>query len=112
MNFPLKDVLYILGMFATGYGAFLTTRFKLKEHMSEKLSIFQKDLSSQVTDLRKEDKETEKNLQQQITELKLQLKDLQRKDDLQQQVIDQIGGNMDNLIPKLAEAVNRKEVVS
>jgi len=112
MDFSLKDVLYILGIFASGFGAFLATRHGLKEYMRDKLDSLQKDLTNQITQLRKEDKNAEDKLQKQITDLRLELKDLQSRDELQQQVIDQIGKNMDNLIPKLIEATKLKVQVN
>jgi len=112
MDFSLKDVLYIIGIFASGFGVFLSTRHGLKEYIRDKIEIFQKEMTSNITELRKEDKEAEKNILAEITKLKLELKDLQKKDELQQQVIDQIGGNMNTLIPKLVEATKSKEHVS
>jgi hypothetical protein len=87
MKMDLKDILYILGIVVSGVVAFLTTRHKMKEYVRDK------------TD----------SLKDEIYELKLKHQELKSKDDLQQQVIDQIGKQIDTLLPKLMEAVNSKK---
>ena len=88
MKFEVKDVLYILGIVASAIVAFLGSRHNMKEYIRDK---------------------TEK-LKDEVHDLKLKHQELKSKDDLQQQVIDQIGKQIDTLLPKLMEAVNSKKV--
>lgn len=87
MEFGLKDVLYIVGIVASTLISFLGTRHKLKEYIRDKNDI----------------------LKDQINDLKVKLQEQKSRDDLQQQVIDQIGKQMDNLIPKLLEGLQHKK---
>jgi len=87
MEFGLKDVLYLVGIAASAIISFLGTRHKMKEYIRDK------------NDLLKDD----------INDLKVKLQEQKSKDDLQQQVIDQIGKQMDNLIPKLVGELKHKE---
>jgi gas vesicle protein len=48
-------------------------------------------------------------LKDDINELKIKHQELKSKDDLQQLVLDQIGKQIDELLPKLVEAVNSKK---
>jgi hypothetical protein len=77
----LKDALYIGGIIVSAIISFLGTRHKLKDYFKDE-----------------------------IHSLELQLKDLNFKDDLQQQVIDQIGKQMDVLVPKLIDALNERKI--
>ncbi len=85
-GFGFRDVAYIVGILLTGVITFLSTRHKIKELIRDKHD---------------ESKE-------QINNLKLEMKDLKTKDELQQQVIDQIGKQMEDLIPKLLNALSAK----
>jgi len=87
MEFGLKDILYIVGIAVSALGTFLGTRHKLKEYIRDKND----------------------ELRNKLHNLELQLKDQKSKDDLQQQVIDQIGKQMDDLVPKLIEALNERK---
>jgi hypothetical protein len=87
MEFGLKDILYILGIVVSALGTFLGTRHKLKEYIRDKND----------------------DIRIKLHDLELQLKDQKSKDDLQQQVIDQIGSQMDTLVPKLIEALNERK---
>ena len=87
MEFSLKDVLYIVGIIASAIISFLGTRHKLKEYV----------------------RDTNEGLKNKIHETELKLSDLRSKDTLQQQVIDQIGKQMDELVPKLIEALNERK---
>ena len=60
---------------------------------------------------RKEVSNKFENIQKEITDLKLELKNLENRDELQQVVIDSIGKNMNELIPKLFEVAKYKERV-
>lgn len=82
----LRDYLYIGGIILTGVVTFISTRHKLKEHIRDKHD----------------------ELKEQINQLKLEMKDLKSKDDLQQQVIDQMSRTNEELIPKLLNALNGK----
>lgn len=82
----LRDYLYIGGIILTGVVTFISTRHKLKEHIRDKHD----------------------DLKEQINQLKLEMKDLKSKDDLQQQVIDQMSKTNEELIPKLLNALNGK----
>lgn len=79
MEFGLRDLLYIVGIAASGIISFLGTRHKLKEYI--------RDRNEQLT--------------KQVHDLELKHTELKFKDELQQQVIDQIGKQMDSLVPKL-----------
>jgi len=87
MEFGLRDLLYIVGIVASGIISFLGTRHKLKEYIRDKNDL----LTKKVHDL--EIKHTE----------------LKFKDELQQQVIDQIGKQMDSLVPKLVEELQERK---
>lgn len=87
MEFEIKDVLYIIGIVASAIISFLGTRHKLKEYIRDKNDI----------------------LKEQLNDLKIQLTEQKAKDELQQQVIDQIGKQMDSLIPQLIESLNHKK---
>jgi mannitol-specific phosphotransferase system IIBC component len=87
MEFGLKDVLYIVGIVASALISFLGTRHKLKEYIRDKNDA----------------------IKDQINDLKIKLQEQKSKDDLQQQVIDQIGKQMDVLIPKLIGQLNHKK---
>lgn len=87
MEFQLKDLLYIIGIVASAVIAFLSSRYKLKEYA--------RDLNDGLKD--------------EINNLKLSLQEQKSKDDLQQQVIDQIGKQMDDLIPKLINEIKNKK---
>jgi hypothetical protein len=101
MNFDLKDMFYIIGILATGLSTFFATKYGLKEYVRDNLDS-----------LRKENKEFEEKIQEQITSVKLDLKGLSSNYENQQQIIDQIYKNNNNLIDKLIEAVNKKEQVN
>jgi hypothetical protein len=87
MEFGLKDLLYIIGIVASGIISFLGTRHKMKEYIRDK----NESITKKVHDL--EIKHTE----------------LKSRDELQQQVIDQIGKQMDTLVPKLIEELNKRK---
>jgi hypothetical protein len=87
MEFGLRDLLYIVGIVVSGLISFLGTRHKLKEYIRDKNEL----LTKKVHDL--EIKHTE----------------LKFKDELQQQVIDQIGKQMDSLVPKLIEELQERK---
>jgi BMFP domain-containing protein YqiC len=86
MEFGIKDVLYIIGIVVSASVSFLGTRHKLKEYIRDKND----------------------ELKDKIHNLELQLNNQKAKDDLQQQVIDQIGQQMNSLIPKLLKAIQYK----
>lgn len=88
-NFGLKDGLYCLGIIITAIVTFLGTKHKLKEHIRDGHDILKND----------------------IHQLKLDMKDLKHRDELQQQVIEQTGKQIDGLIPKLFDALNQKNNV-
>lgn len=79
MTFELKDLLYIIGIVASTIISFLGTRHNMKEYIRDK------------NDKLKDD----------VNDIKLEMKDLKSKDELQQQIIDQIGKQMDSLIFEL-----------
>ncbi|NOZ46222.1 MAG: hypothetical protein GXO79_05505 [Chlorobi bacterium] len=87
MEFELKDVFYIAGIAVTALGTFLGTKHNLKDYIRDK----------------------SENLKDKIHSLELKLNEQKAKDDLQQQVIDQIGKQMDTLVPKLIEALNKRQ---
>lgn len=87
MEFGLKDMLYIIGIVVSAIISFLGTRHKLKEYIRDKNDL----------------------LKEQINDLKLSLQEQKSKDDLQQQVIDQIGKQMDSLIPHLIDELKHKK---
>lgn len=90
MEFALKDILYIFGIIISGIVVFFKTKHGIKEYVRDHID----------------------NTTKEITSLKLQIKDLQNKDELQQQVIDQIGNNNNALIPVLVEALKQKQQVN
>ena len=87
MEFEIKDVMYIAGIVASAIISFLGTRHKLKEYVRDKNDV----------------------IKEKISDLRVQLTEQKAKDDLQQQVIDQIGKQMDKLIPQLIEALKHKK---
>ncbi|MBR9923073.1 MAG: hypothetical protein GYB31_19775 [Bacteroidetes bacterium] len=87
MEFGLKDLLYIIGIVVSAVISFLSTRYKIKEYIRDKID----DLKSE------------------ITELKLSHSRLSSKDELQQQVLDQIGKQVDKLIPQLINELKEKK---
>jgi hypothetical protein len=86
-SFTIKDYLYIGGIVLTGVVTFITTRHKIKEYVRDKFD----ELRGKQYD----------------QELKIQK--LESKDDLQQQVIDEIRKQTDNLIPLLLDALKHKK---
>jgi hypothetical protein len=82
-----KDIIYICGIVIAAITTFLTTKFQLKEYTRDKFD----------------------SLKDEISDLRLKIKDLEAKDGLQQQVIDQFGKQIEDLIPKLMDAINKKE---
>ncbi|WP_203293513.1 hypothetical protein [Luteirhabdus pelagi] len=87
MEFGLKDLFYIIGIVVSAVISFLGTRHRLKEYIRDKNDLLKDEINS----------------------LKLKLQEQKSRDDLQQQVIDQIGKQMDELIPKLVEEVKHKK---
>lgn len=87
MEFGLKDVLYIVGIVVSTLITFFGTRHGLKEYIRDKND----------------------ELKDEINNLKVKLQEQKAKDDLQQQVIDQIGKQMDSLIPKLIGRLQQKK---
>ncbi len=87
MEFELKDVLYIVGIVVSTLITFFGTRHGLKDYIRDKND----------------------ELKEQISDLKITLQEQKSKDDLQQQVIDQIGKQMDDLIPKLIGRLELKK---
>lgn len=88
MEFGLRDLLYIVGIVVSTLITFFATRYGLKEYVRDKYD----------------------GLKDQIHDLKMKLQEHKAKDDLQQQVIDQIGKQMDELIPKLISQLEDKKV--
>jgi hypothetical protein len=88
MEFGLRDLLYIVGIVVSTLITFFATRHGLKEYVRDKYD----------------------GLKDQIHDLKMKLQEHKAKDDLQQQVIDQIGKQMDELIPKLISQLEDKKV--
>jgi hypothetical protein len=86
-SFGIKDVIYICGIVVSMIATFLTTKHNLKEYIRDKHD----------------------ELKDQMNQMKLETANLKAKDDLQQQVIDQIGKQMEGLIPKLVDAIKEKE---
>ena len=87
MTFDIKDLIYIGSLIASVLITFFGTKHSIKEYVRDK-----------VDDLRKE-----------LSDLKVKHQELKSKDDLQQLVIDQIGKQIDELIPKLVDALKQKE---
>ena len=87
MEFGIKDILYIVGIVVSALVSFLGTRHKLKEYIRDKND----------------------NLKERIHQIEMKLNEQKAKDDLQQQVIDQIGKQMDTLIPMLLEAIKERK---
>jgi mannitol-specific phosphotransferase system IIBC component len=87
MEFGIKDILYIVGIVVSALVSFLGTRHKLKEYIRDKND----------------------SLKDKIHQIEIKLNEQKAKDDLQQQVIDQIGKQMDNLIPMLLEAIKERK---
>lgn len=87
MEFGLRDILYIVGIVVSTLFTFFGTRHGLKEYIRDKND----------------------DLKEQINDLKIKLQEHKAKDDLQQQVIDQIGKQMDELIPKLISQLEDKK---
>ena len=87
IEFVLKDVLYIIGIILSAVISFLSTRYGLKEYIRDKNDL----------------------LKEEINQLKLKLQEQKSKDDLQQQVIDQIGAQMAVLVPRLVDELKQKK---
>ena len=87
MEFEIKDVIYIVSIVSSTIITFLGTRHKMKEYIRDKHDA----------------------LKDQLHTLNLKLQEQKSKDDLQQQVIDQIGKQMNDLIPKLIDQVETKK---
>lgn len=87
MEFGLRDLLYIIGIVVSTLITFFGTRHGIKEYVRDKHDC----------------------LKDQIHDLKIKLQEHKAKDDLQQQVIDQIGKQMDELIPKLISQIEDKK---
>lgn len=87
MEFELKDVIYIVGIVTSVLISHFTTRHGLKEYTRDKYD----------------------ELKDHLSDLKLELSKQKAKDDLQQQVIDQIGQQTKDLIPKLLEILKHKK---
>lgn len=85
--FGSKDVLYIVGYAATIVATFLITKHGIRDYVRDKYD----------------------QLKDEITQIKIENKELKSRDDLQQQVIDQLRKQLEDLIPKLVEAIKRKE---
>ena len=87
MEFGLRDLIYIVGIVVSTLITFFGTRHGLKEYIRDKHD----------------------GLKDQIHDLRIKLQEHKAKDDLQQQVIDQIGKQMDDLIPKLISQLEDKK---
>lgn len=87
MNFEIKDLIYTIGIVVSAVISFLGTRHKMKEYIRDKND----------------------ELKNEIIELKSKGQELKFKDELQQQVIDQIGKQIDELITKLISEINHKK---
>ncbi|MCC6182511.1 MAG: hypothetical protein IT237_11825 [Bacteroidia bacterium] len=85
-GFGTKDIIYIISGIVAVVVTFLGTKHKLKEDIRDNNDVLNKD----------------------IHKLQLEMKDLKHRDELQQQVIDQIGKQIDGVIPKLFEVLNQK----
>ncbi|MGQ1787488.1 hypothetical protein [Saccharicrinis sp. GN24d3] len=90
MEFGLKDVVYLIMMAGGILASFLGTRHKLKEYIRDRAE----------------------GLQKEVHRLELQISDLKKKDELQQQVIDTVGDQMKELIPAILSALKQKEQVN
>ena len=88
MNFEIKDLIYIIGIVVSAVISFLGTRYKMKEYIRDKIDEIKKEINE-------------------INKTHLELK---FKDELQQQVLDQIGKQIDELIPKLVDGLNNKKL--
>lgn len=86
MTLDLKDLLYIVGIVASAIISFLGTRHKMKEYIRDKSD----------------------NLKEEVSNIKLEMKDLKAKDELQQQIIDQVGKQMDSLVYELMNQLKDK----
>ena len=86
MEFGTKDLLYILGIIIAGIVTFYSTKHGIKEYARDKFD----------------------ELKDEIHHLKVAHEKLKGKDDLQQQVIDQIGKQINELLPSLLNAVKSK----
>jgi len=87
MEFGIRDLLYIVGIVVSTLITFFGTRHGLTEYIRDKHD----------------------GLKDQIHDLKINLREHKAKDDLQQQVLDQIGKQMDELIPKLISQLEDKK---
>lgn len=85
-HFTSKDFIYIIGIIVAAVTTFFSTRYNIKSEIRDK-----------GDDLMKE-----------IVHLRLEMKDLKNRDDLQQQVIDQMSKQNEDLIPKLLNLLNTK----
>lgn len=88
MEFQLRDVLYVVGLAVSVVITFFSARYGVKEYTRDKCEDLKKDIS----------------------DLKLRIKDLESKDNLQQQILDQLGEHTKELIPKLMDMINYKKV--
>ena len=84
MEFELKDGLYILGIVISAIIAFLGTKYRLKEYIRDKYD----------------------ELKDQINILKIELEKQKSKDDLQQQIIEQIGKQITDINLQLVGKLN------
>lgn len=79
MSFEIKDVLLIIGIVVSTLATFFSTRHNMKEYVRDKIDEHKKESVSKNGEFNKE-----------IMDLKLNLKDLENKDNSQQQAIDQL----------------------
>lgn len=86
-SFNIKDVIYIVGIVSAAVTTFFVTKHGIKDYMRDKYD----------------------SLFREMQEMKLSMKDLEHKDELQQQVIDQISKNIDDVNTKLFDALNKRE---
>ena len=87
MKIELRDVIYIFGIIVSAIITFFGTKHGLKEYVRDNHDA----------------------LKNQIHQLEIKLQEHKAKDDLQQQVIEQIGKQMDQLIPKLINQLAFKD---
>lgn len=78
MEFGIKDILYFVGLVVSIIATFLGTRYKLKEYVRDRHDSLKEELNS----------------------IRLQLKEQEHKDALQQQVIDQMSSFINSVLPK------------
>ena len=85
-GFTIKDVIYIVGIASVAVTTFFVTKHGIKEYMRDKYDALYKEMQ----------------------EMKLTMKDLEHTDELQQQVIDQIGKTIDTVNAKLFDILDKK----